>query len=58
MMKQMTSLYIDSLNSDGAGSYEVLWIIEKGKYKRIIFMLNFPEPFWFLKICILEQTKI
>lgn len=31
-------LYIDSLNSDGAGSYEVLWIIEKGKYsKRIIF---------------------
>lgn len=31
-------LYIDSLNSDGAGSYEVLWIIEKGKFKkRLIF---------------------
>ena len=31
-------LYIDSLNSDGAGSYEVLWIIENGTYKkRVIF---------------------
>lgn len=36
--KENDILYIDSLNSDGAGSYEVLWIIEKGKYsKRLIF---------------------
>lgn len=27
-------LYIESLNSDGAGSYEILWIIEKGKFKK------------------------
>lgn len=26
-------LYIYSSNSDGAGSYEIVWIIEKGKYK-------------------------
>lgn len=36
--KENDILYINSLNSDGAGSYEVLWIIEKGKYsKRLIF---------------------
>lgn len=36
--KKNDILYIDSLNSDGAGSYEVLWIIKNGKYsKRIIF---------------------
>lgn len=36
--KENDILYIDSLNSDGAGSYEVLWIIEKGKFsKRFIF---------------------
>lgn len=27
------TLYISSSNSDGAGGYEVLWIIEKRKYK-------------------------
>lgn len=26
-------LYITSSNSDGAGGYEVVWVIEKGKYK-------------------------
>lgn len=26
-------LYISSSNSDGAGGYEIVWIIEKGKYK-------------------------
>lgn len=26
-------LYITSSNSDGAGGYEIVWIIEKGKYK-------------------------
>ncbi|MBW1654059.1 hypothetical protein [Flavobacterium quisquiliarum] len=27
------TLYITSSNSDGAGGYEIIWIIEKGKYK-------------------------
>lgn len=27
------TLYITSSNSDGAGGYEIVWIIEKGKYK-------------------------
>jgi len=28
-----STLYISSTNSDGAGSYELVWIIEKGQYK-------------------------
>lgn len=31
--KQNDILYIQSMNSDGAGSYEVVWKIEKGTYK-------------------------
>ena len=31
-------LYIQSSNSDGAGGYEIIWVIEKKKYKaRIVF---------------------
>ena len=31
--QQSDILYIQSMNSDGAGGYEVIWKIEKGKYK-------------------------
>ncbi|QLC67623.1 hypothetical protein LPB248_15300 [Flavobacterium sp. LPB0248] len=31
--KNSDILYISSSNSDGAGSYELIWIIEKGQYK-------------------------
>lgn len=31
--KQNDILYIQAMNSDGAGSYEVVWKIEKGTYK-------------------------
>lgn len=31
--KKNDILYIASSNGDGAGGYEILWIIEKGKYK-------------------------
>ena len=31
--KEKDILYIDSSNGDGAYSYDLLWIIEKGKYK-------------------------
>ncbi len=31
--KSSDTLYISSTNSDGAGSYELVWIIEKGQYK-------------------------
>ncbi len=31
--KKNNILYITSSNSDGAGGYEIVWIIEKGKYK-------------------------
>lgn len=34
-------LYISSSNGDGAGGYEVLWIIEKGKYKERKIAFNF-----------------
>lgn len=30
------TLYIQSLNGDGAGGYAIIWIIEKGKYKKRI----------------------
>lgn len=31
--KKNDILYITSSNSDGAGGYEIVWVIEKGKYK-------------------------
>ncbi|WPO79376.1 hypothetical protein [Flavobacterium sp. KACC 22761] len=31
--KKNNILYIASSNSDGAGGYEIVWVIEKGKYK-------------------------
>jgi hypothetical protein len=34
-------LYIESMNSDGAGSYEVIWKIEKGKYKGRLIAYGF-----------------
>lgn len=38
------TLYIQSINSDGAGSYSVLWVIEKGQYAgRYIGGLNLDE---------------
>ena len=30
------TFYIQSLNGDGAGGYAIIWIIEKGKYKKRI----------------------
>ena len=53
-------LYIDSLNSDGAGSYEVLWIIEKkySKLNHLLVVAKFSEPFSDSeKFCILEQKE-
>jgi hypothetical protein len=35
------TLYIQSLNSDGAGGYALLWVIEKGKYKMRIEAIPF-----------------
>lgn len=34
-------LYISSHNSDGAGSYSVVWIIDKGVYRQRIVLLGF-----------------
>lgn len=34
-------LYIQSMNSDGAGAYEVVWKIEKGVYKERYIMYGF-----------------
>jgi hypothetical protein len=34
-------VYIESTNSDGAGSYEVIWKIEKGKYKGRLIAYGF-----------------
>ncbi|MEN2489942.1 hypothetical protein AAYQ05_19220 [Flavobacterium sp. B11] len=31
--KNSNTLYISSSNSDGAGSYELVWVIKKGQYK-------------------------
>jgi len=31
--KSSNTLYISSSNSDGAGGYELVWVIEKGQYK-------------------------
>jgi len=35
------SIYISAYNSDGAGAYAVLWIIENGKYNRRILTIPF-----------------
>ncbi len=35
------TLYIQSLNGDGAGGYAVLWIIEKGNFKKRITSIPF-----------------
>ncbi|RFC54165.1 hypothetical protein [Brumimicrobium aurantiacum] len=35
------SIYISALNSDGAGGYSVLWIIEKGVFKQRITTIPF-----------------
>ena len=35
------TIYISALNSDGAGAYEVLWIIENGKFKQRITTIPF-----------------
>jgi len=34
-------IYVSALNSDGAGSYAVLWIIENGKFKERITTIPF-----------------
>jgi hypothetical protein len=34
-------IYLSALNSDGAGGYAVLWIIEKGKFKKRILTRPF-----------------
>ena len=39
--KKSETLYIQTLNGDGAGGYAVLWIIEKGKYKTRIETIPF-----------------
>jgi hypothetical protein len=35
------TIYISALNSDGAGAYEVLWVIENGKIKERITTIPF-----------------
>ena len=35
------TIYISAMNSDGAGSYAVLWIIENGKFKQRITTIPF-----------------
>jgi len=39
--RQKDVLYLSALNSDGAGGYAVLWIIEKGRYKNKIVTMPF-----------------
>lgn len=39
--KEKDILYISALNSDGAGSYALLWVIEKGVYKERITVMPF-----------------
>jgi hypothetical protein len=39
--KKTDILFIQSLNSDGAGGYAILWIIEKGKYLKRITAIPF-----------------
>ncbi|MBC5775485.1 hypothetical protein H8S95_15515 [Pontibacter sp. KCTC 32443] len=35
------TIYLSALNSDGAGGYAVLWIIEKGRFKKRITTIPF-----------------
>lgn len=39
--KSKKTIYVSVLNSDGAGGYAVLWIIEKGKFKERITTIPF-----------------
>ena len=39
--KKNRIIYISAMNSDGAGGYEVLWIIKKDKFKERIVTLGF-----------------
>jgi hypothetical protein len=39
--KEKNILYIQTMNSDGAGSYEVIWKIEKGEYKERLVAYGF-----------------
>jgi hypothetical protein len=35
------TIYLSAINSDGAGGYAVLWIIEKGRFKRRVTTIPF-----------------
>lgn len=35
------TFYIQTMNSDGAGSYEVIWKVEKGVYKERLVVYGF-----------------
>lgn len=39
--KKQNTIYISTINSDGAGGYAVLWIIENGKFKQRITTIPF-----------------
>lgn len=39
--KKNNIIYVSALNSDGAGGYAVLWIIENGEFKQRITTLPF-----------------
>jgi hypothetical protein len=39
--KNSRTIYISASNSDGAGGYEVLWIIENGTFKQRITTFGF-----------------
>ncbi|HPT01600.1 MAG TPA: hypothetical protein PLJ84_03315 [Bacteroidales bacterium] len=39
--RENKTIYISASNSDGAGGYEVLWIIENGKFKERITTVGF-----------------
>jgi hypothetical protein len=39
--KQANTIYIQTMNSDGAGSYEVIWKIENGLYKDRLVVYGF-----------------
>ena len=42
-------IYVTALNSDGAGAYDVLWIVEKGKYKQRIIAVPFGLTLTWMK---------
>lgn len=39
--EQNETIYISSLNSDGAGAYAVLWIVKQGNYRQRIITIPF-----------------